>query len=221
MSRDSGELKKRRRGRPAAGGNAEIPRDDLLQASLRAFAEHGYNGMSMRGLAEHLGISHGLLNLRFGTKQQLWETCVEFGLDKFRQRMIDLPREGSLETRFKAAVMQVLDATRAVPEMLRILNQEGTAQSARLTHIADTILAERYSRLEEVIAEGARDGILHEMPTQLVTVIIAHGGGVLFALQPLAFQLGLLNTGDADELDSRARQIADFAWRGICKSPEE
>ncbi|WP_070154823.1 TetR/AcrR family transcriptional regulator [Sphingobium phenoxybenzoativorans] len=221
MSDEKSAPKNRRRGRPPVGGAAEIPRDHLLQAALRAFAEAGYEGMSMRSLAEQLGISHGLLNLRFGTKQQLWEASIEYGLEKFRKRMIDLPREGTLEGRFKAAVVQVLEAIRAVPEMLRILNQEGTVQSARLDHIAETILADRYSRLEEVIAEGAQAGILQETPAQLITVMVAHGGGVLFGLKPLALKLGLLETGDDQELDSRALQIADIVWRAVQRPSAE
>ena len=208
---------RRGRGRPRAGGQDEFSREELLQAALRAFAETGYEGMSMRQLAEQIGVSHGLLNLRFGTKQQLWEASVEFGLEKFRTRMRDLPYEGTLEARFKAAVVQILDAIRAVPEMLRILNHEGTVESERLDRIADTILAKRYSRLEEVIAEGVRAGVLHETPAQLITVMVAHGGGVVFGLQPLAFKLGLLDTGDANELDTRAAQIANLVWRSVLR----
>ncbi|WP_336965285.1 TetR/AcrR family transcriptional regulator [Sphingobium aquiterrae] len=208
---------KRGRGRPPAGGDQELPREKLLQAALCAFAEHGYEGMSMRTLAQQLGISHGLLNLRFGTKQRLWEASVEYGLDQFRERMISLPREGSLKARFTFAVSQILEAIGVVPEMLRLLNNEGTTQSARLDHIADTILAERYSRLEEVISEGVGLGILHEMPAQLVTVLVAHGGGVLFGLKPLAVKLGLLEKGDAGEMALRAQQIGDFMWRGLLR----
>lgn len=212
---------RRRRGRPPAGGDTEISREKLLQAALRAFAERGYEGMSMRNLAQELGISHGLLNLRFGTKQQLWEASVEHGLDQFRERMLNLPRQGSLEARFKSAVSQVLDAINTVPEMLHLLNSEGMNQSPRLDHIAETILAERYSRLEEVISEGVRLGILRGMPVQLVTVMVAHGGGVLFGLKPLAFKLGLLNEGDTAELDLRAGQIGDLMWRGLLRLPND
>lgn len=211
----------RGRGRPPTGGQTELPRQKLLEAALHAFSELGYDGMSMRNLAQQLGISHGLLNLRFGTKRQLWEVSVEYGLDKFRERMIRLPREGSLEDRFKLAVDQILEAIDTIPEMLRLLNNEGMTNSTRLDHIAETILAERYSRLEEVILEGVGLGRLHETPVQLVTVLVAHGGGVLFGLKPLAVKLGLLTDGSAEEMDLRKRQIGDLLWRGLLRREDD
>jgi AcrR family transcriptional regulator len=61
----------RPRGRPP---KEETPatEDEVLAAALRAFATHGFNGVSVRTLSRELGVSHNLLHQRFGSKENLW-----------------------------------------------------------------------------------------------------------------------------------------------------
>jgi transposase len=43
--------------------------DEILRAALHAFAEHGYDGMSLRTLNAEMGLSRGTINQRFGSKE--------------------------------------------------------------------------------------------------------------------------------------------------------
>ena len=50
-------------------GRPRIRQDDeILDAALRAFASQGYDAMSLRSLNAELGLSHGTISQRFGTK---------------------------------------------------------------------------------------------------------------------------------------------------------
>ncbi len=51
--------------------------DEILGAALRAFATHGYEGVSVRTLNRELGVSHSLINGRFGSKEDLWYATVD------------------------------------------------------------------------------------------------------------------------------------------------
>lgn len=57
------------------------PLDDLTararirDAALELFAEHGVNGTSIRGVADKAGVSPGLVQHHFGTKEGLREAC--------------------------------------------------------------------------------------------------------------------------------------------------
>jgi AcrR family transcriptional regulator len=64
----------KRRGRPRILDDAAI-----LDSALRVFAVHGYEGMSLRSLNSELGLSHGTINQRFGTKEQLYLEAVDHG----------------------------------------------------------------------------------------------------------------------------------------------
>ena len=42
------------------------------------FAERGYDATTVRKLARDLGVSHNLLNVRFGLKANLWKAAVDW-----------------------------------------------------------------------------------------------------------------------------------------------
>lgn len=45
-------------------------------AAFDAFADHGYDGVSMRDLAARLGVSDSLLHHHFGSKEQMWAQSI-------------------------------------------------------------------------------------------------------------------------------------------------
>src|ERR1700752_1277021 len=51
--------------------------DEILRAALHAFAEHGYDGMSLRTLNAEMGLSRGTINQRLRSKEQLWYAAVD------------------------------------------------------------------------------------------------------------------------------------------------
>src|SRR6267143_4500209 len=51
-------------------------KDDLLEAALIEFAEHGYEGTSTEDIAKRAGISQPYLFRLFGTKKELFKATV-------------------------------------------------------------------------------------------------------------------------------------------------
>src|SRR5216684_5501291 len=51
-------------------------KDDLLEAALIEFAEHGYEGTSTEDIARRAGISQPYLFRLFGTKKELYKASV-------------------------------------------------------------------------------------------------------------------------------------------------
>ena len=72
----SAPSQRRRQGRPR-NEDAPASLDEILGAALRAFATHGYDGVSLRTLNRELGASHNLLHGRFGSKEALWYAAVD------------------------------------------------------------------------------------------------------------------------------------------------
>ena len=71
-----------RRGRPKIHAD-----DDVLEAALRDFAVYGFEGTSLRSLNAELGLSHGTINQRFGTKERLYLEAVDYGFQKLLQEV--------------------------------------------------------------------------------------------------------------------------------------
>ena len=66
--------------RPRSPGRPQRNSDDeVLSSALTAFAAVGYEAMSIRSLARELDLSHGALNQRFGSKDQLFAAAVDHG----------------------------------------------------------------------------------------------------------------------------------------------
>lgn len=71
----SEEPVKRGRGRPAGGGTAS--RDIILEAAAEEFAQRGYDGATIRSIAESAGVDTALVHHYFGNKAGLFAAVVD------------------------------------------------------------------------------------------------------------------------------------------------
>ena len=72
------------------------PRARIRDAALAQFAEHGIRGASMRWIAEAAGVSLGLVQHHFGTKEALREAFDEAVVGAFRRRLTGAATEDAL-----------------------------------------------------------------------------------------------------------------------------
>src|SRR5678816_624986 len=63
----------------------------ILDAAREAFVRHGYEGVSMRKLAESVGCTHGNLYLHFKDKEALFDCLVEESFEQFGAGLGRLP----------------------------------------------------------------------------------------------------------------------------------
>lgn len=69
---------------PAGSGS----RDKILKAASRLFADHGYDGCSLREIADHAKVNVGMIHYFFGTKQALLrEAFVQAGASLASKRL--------------------------------------------------------------------------------------------------------------------------------------
>lgn len=68
---------------------AEARRDDILDAALEEFADHGFSGASTEDIARKAGISQPYLFRLFGTKKELFKAaaarCMRETLESFQR----------------------------------------------------------------------------------------------------------------------------------------
>src|SRR5262245_49196565 len=72
-------------------------RRTILDAAREAFVRDGYEGVSMRKLAERIGCSHANLYVHFKDKQALFDCLVEESFDQFgdgMRKLIESVRSG-------------------------------------------------------------------------------------------------------------------------------
>lgn len=105
--------------------NAE-PKDDrdtserLLDTAKRLFAEHGYDGVGMRSLAEEANMNLGATTYHYGSKEQLY---IETFLRRFRpanerrSELLALAQEQAAKEGRTLTVREVVDCMLRPPFM--------------------------------------------------------------------------------------------------------
>ena len=75
--------------RPGVSGTREA----ILGAARRAFAEHGYQHATIRGVADLAGVDPALVHHYFGTKQELFVAAVQLPVNPVEQLMAVLDED--------------------------------------------------------------------------------------------------------------------------------
>jgi AcrR family transcriptional regulator len=205
----------RGRGRPRAG--EEIDLVLLLRAALDAFAEAGYDGMSVRELSRRLGVSHALLTGRFGSKEGLWFAAMEHALAQVEhswREVADSPGLDDLEALRRGIVRQVIFSA-TYPQVQRIMNHEGAIDSPRVRFVVDRFVNPLRPGVERLLARLVAAGRIRPLPYATLHYLVTGGGGAIFANPVEAALLGAPTHPDAEHVHAHAEAVADVLIAGV------
>jgi AcrR family transcriptional regulator len=136
---------RRRQARSAATRTA------LLDAALREFAAHGFEGASTRAIAAAAGTHQPQINYHFDSKDELWREAVDHLFarldDTVGRHLRDMPSAIDDRTRFANGIRSFVRAAAELPELNRIMVQEATIDSDRLRWIVERHTRPRFERL--------------------------------------------------------------------------
>jgi len=192
----------------------------IVRAARQLFAQHGYDGTSIRAITEQAGVNLAAVTYHFGSKAGLYAAVVASVAGPLYERVTALatapgaPEErlaGILEAYFEhfadhpdmpKLVIQQLFTNRPLPPALR------EAMAGILTAIAG------------VIAAGQASGRLRPGPPLL------HALSTL--AQPIYFNIirgpmteaGVMDLGDPDTRERIVAHVTRFALAGLAMPPE-
>lgn len=140
-------------------------RDRLIAAATEAFAEHGYKGAGLDGIAARAGVTKGGLYFHFAGKEELFFSALDHWQGQ-RRRQLAMPAQGHGEAaeglrRFLAAYLGFHFRETAATHLLRVLATELRSRfTARLRE--DDRQEQRWLRLtlRALLVQGNRDGSL-------------------------------------------------------------
>jgi TetR/AcrR family transcriptional regulator len=205
----------RGRGRPRAG--EEIDLTLVLRAALDAFAETGYDGMSVRELSRRLGVSHALLTGRFGSKEGLWFAAMEHTLAQVEhawREVADSPGLDDLEALRRGIIRQVIFSA-TYPQVLRIMSHEGAIDSPRVRFVVDRFVNPLRAGVERLLNRLVATGRIRPVPYATLHYLVVGGGGALFANPVEAALLGAPAHPDAADIRAHAEAVADVLIAGV------
>ena len=210
---------KRRPGRPSRSDQLQVDYDACLDRAIEGFAERGFDGVSLREIAAEAGVSHGLLNARYGTKLGLWTAAVDHGMERLRRRMIESQAQwapdADLEQQVLATCIDFLEAVADFPAIVQLINSEGARGGERLDHITETFMRGRIWPLTTLLQEGRAKGIFRNVPVMIPFTLVAHGAGALVALRPMMDTLGSRLGSEPDSRSQMIAMAAEIIVRGL------
>jgi TetR/AcrR family transcriptional regulator len=214
--------KPRRRGRPCTGAVHAIPEARVLELAFQTFARRGYDGTTLRALAKQLGVSHNLLNVRFGTKSDLWRRAVAARVAQAAPPVyaaFDAPGPND-EWRLRQFIHRFCRWALESPELVGITNVECRHASWRLDYIVDGYLLPFKQRLDALMENVAAVRPVRRLSTPSLMSILVQGVGFYFASGPMLERIGAAHEIAASQLDAQVEVFAEFILAGLLPAPE-
>ena len=205
-----------------ASGNAAASQEAILEAALEAFAQRGYDGVSVRELNRQIGVSHNLVHHYFGSKDALWRAAIDYGLNRVNEawRLEDLGPDADPVEKMKIGLRRFLEVTARSPSVQRIMEYEAAIGGPRLDYIAERYilpyLSPRLGRFEETTAIEKRD--LH-LPS--LALLIATGTTAFFTQAALARKIGGPDPFSEEGIERHIATMTTVLFYGVLGRPPE
>ena len=172
---------------PAPTDGDESTREKILATALRVFAEHGFDGARTREIADRAGVNLGLLTYYFGNKETLWRAAVARAFAELQGDLAavmaahgDVDERAQLEGLARGFVRFVAHK----PEFMRLMNDEGKRDGARMRWLADRFVRPMHEGLRQLIERGQARGILPDVAPASLHYIMLGAAGLLFSQAP-------------------------------------
>lgn len=184
-------------GRPRA--DTPLPNlTEIHQRGLEAFAELGYEAVSVRQLNERLGMGHTFIHDRYGTKEAFWRAVMESAIrDTTDEVMAALAEEQPVDdvALLIAGVRAFHQAAARRPHLSRVIDYEAGRDSPRLAYLY-TLISPLHDMGRPAFDRLVQEGTLRDIPWYLFHFAVTKPMA-MYSQVPLARMFG--RTDDADD----------------------
>lgn len=129
-------------GRPQ--GPDSVSYDRLLTAALSSFACHGFDGVSLRTIANAAGFNVSMVAHHFGSKVGLWQAVVDLIAQDHQELLERLKAlnatDEPLAFRLMAALDTLLNRLAERPEIIMFVTREISEPGQRLDYLIEQLL---------------------------------------------------------------------------------
>ena len=188
-------------------------RDLLIQAATRLFAEHGFDGTSVRDITEASGCNAAMVSYHFGGKEGLYSACIEpYALSKVdAARTILIPT--SNEREFRDQMIRfceaMFDLWLAQPAVSRLVAQECNLGFKKTERIFRDTFFKCFDIFSNYFAQGQEAGLVRPDidPHNLAALLFAS----MHEVMRMSDLLKKFRNVDLDDPGFRSKLIQDWA----------
>lgn len=207
---------------PSAAMAAPDSKHEILLAAAELFMAYGYTATSIDAVAERLGATKGRIYHHWRSKADLYFDVQVAAMTRVTEAVEPIARQpGPAAERLAAMALcharilltELPMQKVAVQGLERELLGSATGQAPAAKRLRAVVqLRDDYERLfAEVIDQGIREGVFVDLPPRLATKPffgVLNWATVWYSPRRLQ---------SADAVEDLARQLADYAMRGIVK----
>jgi AcrR family transcriptional regulator len=146
----------------------------LLKAATDAFAEQGFEGTSLRTIADNAGVSFQLIAYYFGSKEELWIETVDFLFERYLEtgKGLGFTPSGNLHEQFHNHLRLLMTDQIQRPQLHKICVQEHLANSARWRNVIEPKLDDLFTTLAmPYFREVVRLGIVERFTPEEICLL--------------------------------------------------
>lgn len=211
----------RRPGRPARlEKDGDNQRDALLQIASAHFARFGFDGASLRAIADEAGLAHGVIRHYFGSKDALWEAAADFLFGQVHAAMADAIAEVDLNdavARLDAQVRATVQTAARIPHLASFVMQSGIAGGARYDWLVEKHLRPAYAFALEPFHQLTREQRATRIDPHFAFIMATNAALGPFAQSANSRALAGMDMADPDIADAYADTLITILKHGVLR----
>ncbi len=178
-----------------AGTRPLDTRAHLLQSAKRVFFEKGYDGATVKDLADAAQVNVSLISYYFGGKEGLYHECLtQFGRERFEFAERMLPADGeavtsleNFQVRLTLFISEFIEAHLREPEVSGILHRNFGCGSVELLKGFGNIFMRHFEAIVKFISAAQKNGVLRgELSSEQSAAILMGGIVHTIRMEPVA-----------------------------------
>jgi AcrR family transcriptional regulator len=190
----------------------------ILNAALEVFAERGFDGASMRLIAERADVGQPLVMYHFSAKEDLWVATVKWILGRFLERF--RPNFESLEgldpgIRLSLIFQDFVRFCAGTPELLPIMIDANQRDGPNLAKVVEEQLRPTYNSIRGLIEAAQESGaVLPGDPSLIYYSLVAVSSTVFSLAREFKIMTGR-DPFEPDMVEAQARLLARLFFPGL------
>ncbi|MEO1087247.1 MAG: TetR/AcrR family transcriptional regulator, partial [Acidobacteriota bacterium] len=179
-------------------------RESILSAAGQAFASRGFDGASLREIAEAAGVAQPLLVYHFGSKEGVWRAAVDRLFDRVEaatEAALDVVPPEAGEARLRAMLRSFVGVIAQDPAWLQILLREAAEPGPRLDWLVEQHSRATFENGRDFLDEARSTGLLPDLPTDHLLYVMIGALAFVVALAPEVERVNGYDPRSSDFLD--------------------
>lgn len=181
----------------------------ILASALNHFSRRGFEGASLRDIAQEAGVQHGMIRHIYQTKSELWRQAIVFLFDRMEGEMPAAIERGSRDdiTTFKAFIHWYVGYCARHPEHARIMIQQSILEGPELQWAAERYIREGHDWCRPVIERLQASGALPNVDPMSLFIMLTAASQMPFLLAPEILAVSGRDLSVPDEIERHADSI--------------